>query len=708
MKFYKSVSGQEITLRSLMLKASLFAVACPGFLQAQDVDTLSTVAMDEVVVTADRSESMRSQSTGAVSVLKSTTIRQLAGVRGLAGALQQVPGFAMLHLDGIGYDAQPIVRGFYGGGEAEYVLLMVDGQPVNALETGLVNWDQIPLVAIESVEILRGGASSLYGDAAIGGVINIVTDSEASSRSELAVFGGSFGTFKGSGSLRTSLGVREFSSYGNYETLRGYREHADRTKLGVGVSSDVFHSDRVKITLSGSMHVRNYDIPGPLTSEQIANDRVQQSPFFQLDDADERTQRLALQGRMLFGEQSELRTSIVGNRRSLEGTRTLPLSAEFADAKWRDFGTSRMFFSAQLVTPSLFADDRLTLGADLQRGGLDVEWHDVVTGTAEDFQAHDGTIGELSSAGNGTRSALAAYLQYDIEPMSRLRASAGIRYDRISDAYSPEQGTNQDAVHTALSPKVGLNIRYVANTQHVGNWYANVTRSFKTATLDQLFGQRLIPLPFPPYATSISNHELKPQRGTSFETGLYHRSVLVPESLSGELALSIYQMDMKDELDFQFETFQYANIASSRHRGLEAGLSLETENLASLRFNYTLQNVTYRSGGNEGNFVKAIPRDYISAAVSLPIRDRIQAMTTLRSARRIWLDDANTVELENFSSADFKLTYAVDRFTIEFEAFNLLNNLYSTTGFLDPGGSDTVFVYPAAGRAMQLGVGVAW
>ena len=234
-----------MTLRLLMLKTVLFAVASPVLVQAQDVDTLSTVAMDEVVVTADRSESMRSQSTGAVSVLKSTAIRQLAGVRGLAGALQQIPGFAMLHLDGIGYDAQPIIRGFYGGGEAEYVLLMVDGQPVNALETGLVNWDQVPLVAIESVEILRGGASSLYGDAAIGGVINIVTDSEASSRSELAVFGGSFGTFRGSGSLRTSLGGREFSSYGNYETLRGYREHANRTKFGVGVNSDVFSLEPV-------------------------------------------------------------------------------------------------------------------------------------------------------------------------------------------------------------------------------------------------------------------------------------------------------------------------------------------------------------------------------------------------------------------------------------------------------------------------------
>ncbi len=708
MNFHESVRGQKMALRSLMLIILFFVATWPVFLQAQDVDTLDTVAMDEVVVTADRSESMRSQSTGAVSVLKSATLEKLAGIRGLAGALQQVPGFAMLHLDGIGYDAQPIVRGFYGGGEAEYVLLMVDGQPVNALETGLVNWDQVPLAAIESVEILRGGASSLYGDAAIGGVINIVTDAEASPRYEASVAGGSFGTFKGSGSVRTSLGVRKLSSYGNFETIRGYREHANRTKGGLGVTLDIFRSNRANITFSGSMHMRSYDVPGPLTSEQIANDRVQQSPFFQLDDTDERVQRLALQSRMYFGEQSELRASLVGNRRSLKGTRTLPLSAEFADAKWRDFGTSRLFFSAQWIAPSLLVKDRLTLGADFHSGRLDVEWRNVVTGTAEVFQGHDGTIGDLSSAGSGTRRALAAYMQYDIEPLRRLRASAGIRYDRISDAYSPEQSTDQDAVHTALSPKVGLNIRYAASTRHVGNWYANVARSFKTATLDQLFGQRLIPLPFPPYATSISNHELKPQRGISFETGLYHRSVLVPGSLSGELTLSVYQMDMKDELDFQFETFQYANIASSRHRGLETGLSLEAEDIASLRFNYTLQNVTYRTGDNEGNFVKAIPRDYISAAVSLPILNRIQAMAALRSARRIWLDDANTVELENFSSIDFKFTYAVGWLVIEFETFNLLNNFFSTTGFLDPGGSETVFVYPAAGRAMQVGVRLAW
>lgn len=686
----------------------LFTLIYPVVISAQDgSDTLNVVDMDELIITADRYASMRSQSTGAISVLKSTTISQLAGVQNLGGTLRHIPGFAMLQLDGIGYDVQPTVRGFYGGGEAEYVLLMIDGQPVNALESGLVNWDQIPLAAIESIEILRGGASSLYGDAAIGGVINIVTDSDAPSSYEMALAGGSFGTYKASGSARMSFGARKLSAYGNYESTQGYREHANRALGGLGLGFDLIRSDRALVTLSGSVHQRSYDIPGPLTSDQIAQDRLQQSPFFQFDNNDEGTQRLALQGRINLGGQSELRGSLVGNRRTLEGPRTLPLTAESADVKWREFDTSRLFMSAQWVSPQLLAQDRLTIGTDLHSGQLDVAWYDMVTGTAENFDGFDGTKGSLSTRGNGSRQALAAYMQYDIEPISRLRLSAGIRYDRIRDTYSPG-GAEQDAVHTALSPKVGMNARYVTSARHVGNWYANVARSFKTATLDQLFGHRLIPVPFSPDGISISNSELKPQRGISLETGFYHRAVLIPGSLNGEVSLSIYQMDMEDELDFQFETFQYGNIASSRHRGIELGLQLDRPNVALFRFNYTLQNVTYRAGENKGNFVKAIPRDYVSAAISVPVLDQLQAMATVRSTRRTWLNDANSVRLDNFSSVDFKLTYTLDWIALEFETMNLLNNSFSTTGFLDPGGSDTIFMYPAAGRAMQAGVRVQW
>src|SRR5690606_30926501 len=153
--------------------------------------------LEQVVVTADRSAQALATSAAAVSVIQSDELQRLP-VAGLADALRFTPGFTFLRMDGLGYHPQPIVRGFYGGGEAEYVVLMLDGHPLNEVERGLLNWNLVPLAGIERVEVLRGGASSLYGDAAIGGVINLVTRApQGAPAGRVVLEGGTFGTFSG-------------------------------------------------------------------------------------------------------------------------------------------------------------------------------------------------------------------------------------------------------------------------------------------------------------------------------------------------------------------------------------------------------------------------------------------------------------------------------------------------------------------------------
>ena len=683
------------------------------FAKAQNVapaDTLETVVLDELVVTADRSATIRTQSTAAVSVLQADELRPLAGVTGLADVLRLTPGFALLHIDGLGYDPQPVIRGFYGGGEAEYVVVMLDGQPLNVIETGLVNWNQIPLASVRSVEIVRGGTSSLYGDAAIGGVVNVVTAGGLVPHSNLSVAGGTYGTLRAEAAFRRIWAERSFGFFGNLDRTAGFRDHATRLAASGGLSADLVRNDRTILMLSGHGHTRTYDVPGPLTSEQINDSRTQESVFFRLDNNDERVGSLVLRGRFDAGPETFVTGSITGVVRSAVAIRTLPLSAEFADAKQRELSTSRLFVNGQVVTPVLRAivADRLTVGADAQIGSLSNTWYNVATGPAQVFAEHSGAVGDMSTKGEAARSAVAAYSQYDVMPASRLRLSLGVRYDRISDVYTPDGGGESTASHTAVSPKVGLNVSYVRSAKHVGNWYANVSRSFKAPTLDQLYDQREIPVPFPPYGVTISNGDLKPQRGISLETGLYHRATIVPNRLATEFTLSVYQMDMTDELDFRFETFQYDNIAESRHRGLEFGAKLAVQDEASLVLNYTVQDVTYQAGSNKGNYVKAIPRTYLSIAAHMPLAEDITVSGTVRSARRIWLDDANTVPLDDYASADLKLTYNLRWAAVMLEVLNLLDNEYSTTGFPDPAGSDTVFLYPAAGRAMRAGIQVGW
>jgi outer membrane receptor protein involved in Fe transport len=351
----------------------------------------------------------------------------------------------------------------------------------------------------------------------------------------------------------------------------------------------------------------------------------------------------------------------------------------------------------------------LILGVDASLGRMNTAYYGVAVGPVQAYEGASGERGALDTKGTGQRDALAAFVQYDVHPVPRVRLSVGSRFDAIWDAYEPDvpsDGERLSASHSAFSPKAGINVAYVRSARHVGNWYANVSQSFKTATLDQLYDQRTIPVD-PAFSITISNPDLEPQHGTSIETGVYHRADVAPGRLAGELSLSVYQMDMTNELDFSIETFRFVNIGKSRHRGVEAGLKVYLQDHTRAFFNYTLQSVTSRYGAYEGNYVKAIPRDYISAGVHTSPVSGLGVAATVNAARRMYLDDANTVTLPDYTTVDARLSYQFPLVTLALEAFNLLDETYSTTGFPDPGGSDAVFFYPAAGRTLRLGVSIS-
>lgn len=256
--------------------------------------------------------------------------------------------------------------------------------------------------------------------------------------------------------------------------------------------------------------------------------------------------------------------------------------------------------------------------------------------------------------------------------------------------------------HHAVSPKAGINVRYLQGNGASGNAYVTASRSFKAPTLDQLFDQRAIPVPFPPFAVTTSNAELVPQHGTSIEVGLYQRAALAPE-VRLDATLSAYQIDMKDELDFDVQTLRYVNIGRSRHRGIEAGFTLSGPGVASAFANYTLQAVTARSGPFAGNALKAIPRHALTAGLGVsPGAADLRLMVS--HTRSIYLDDANTVSLPAYSRVDSHFAFELGAVELFLDVSNLLGARYSTTGFLDPAGTGQAYLHPAAGRVILAGV----
>jgi iron complex outermembrane recepter protein len=706
MKRHAGWTGGVLLLTLLSLAPGAEAQRAGGSMEAAPPDTTRPYAIETVVVTAERSARRVERSTGAAAVLHGEQLRRLP-LRTVADALQQLPGFAFLDFGGLGDRPQVTVRGFYGGGEAEYVVVLLDGKPINALEGGRVAWDLIPLEAIESIEVLRGGASALYGDAAVGAVVNLTTRSDVPQRIRWSVSAGQHDRLNASMGLNGQVAGRAGSLFADVGRSSGFRDHAARAAGSGGGSVALLRSATRSLLLSTLHHWSDTEEPGPVPGDVLATARTVALPFYRFDSTADRRHRLGLDGHVELRGGATASGYLTAEHRSLDQVRTLPLAPTFADTRNRVMQSTRVLGSAQVQANHLLVRgmDRLLVGADASIGRLSSEYYAFGQGTPATYRDSRFERGALDERGAGSRAAAAGFARYELQPGEALLFALSGRLDRIEDRFepaAPSEGEATRRTHVAFSPKVGANVRYLDSGGHTGHVYANLARSFKAPTPDQLFDRRPIPVPFPPYRVYLSSAELDPQYGTSAELGLYHRAELVPGSVAGEVSASLYRMEMRDEIDFDMQTFGYINIGRSRHQGVEAGMRLYGPAGIGLTANYTLQDVTARNGENHGSRLKAVPRHFFSGGLDLGAARSASASLRVTRADGLYLDDANTLALPGFTRTDLRLSHPVRGLRLSAVIFNLLDREYSTTGFPDPSGSGIVHYYPAAGRSIEF------
>jgi outer membrane receptor for ferrienterochelin and colicins len=129
----------------------------------------AAVVVSPVVVTASREAHLSTDAPISVAVATSTDIERRATI-GVDEAVARVPGVQIL-------DGQINIRGSsgYTKGLGSRVLLLVDGVSANQGDRGGINWDLLPVTEIERIEVVKGTGSALYGSAAMGGVVNVIT-----------------------------------------------------------------------------------------------------------------------------------------------------------------------------------------------------------------------------------------------------------------------------------------------------------------------------------------------------------------------------------------------------------------------------------------------------------------------------------------------------------------------------------------------------
>src|SRR5690242_3036560 len=137
---------------------------------------LAQTASETITVTATRTETRVADTPASVVVLSREAL-QASAAPTLDDALRQVAGFTLFRRTGSRV-ANPTAQGVslrgVGASGASRALVLDDGVPLNDPFGGWIYWGRVPRVALDRAEVLRGGASDLYGSSAMGGVVQFV------------------------------------------------------------------------------------------------------------------------------------------------------------------------------------------------------------------------------------------------------------------------------------------------------------------------------------------------------------------------------------------------------------------------------------------------------------------------------------------------------------------------------------------------------
>ena len=195
----------------MLNKPTQIALACATLCTIYSSQSYSQTSLEPVVVIASGIEQPLSKVLPSASVITRADLDR-SQAKTLVDALQGEPGFEFGRNGGPGGTTSIFLR----GADSKNIVVMIDGVRSQTDNLGSLQLTDIPLSAVERIEILRGNAGALYGESAIGGVINIITKSG-----------------KGAPQANATL---TYGSRNTSETAVGYSGEVNQTRFAINAS----------------------------------------------------------------------------------------------------------------------------------------------------------------------------------------------------------------------------------------------------------------------------------------------------------------------------------------------------------------------------------------------------------------------------------------------------------------------------------------
>ncbi len=628
--------------------------------------------LDTVVVTATREEDPIKKIPLNVTVITEDDIQQ-ASSNNIVDLLSREANVNMRSLFGRDKNAGVDIRGM-GDTFVSNVIVMVDGFRLNAPDLSGADLSSIPLDQVERIEIIRGPGSVMYGDGAVGGVINIITKKgKGKPALNLYTSYGTFGTFDSRASVGGQVKRFNFNINADYYSTDGYRDNGDFRKKDGAIQAGYNLGDRLRAGLKVSAHKDRYGLPGPVALEAL----------------DSRTDRRKTSAPKDFGETEDNmymgfvelnleqwgRIKVTGDYRHRNNPYVLgytPLLSTEDQTDFIDERTDHLELNYSVKYNLWGREHRLILGSEFYN---------------TDYLREDRKTSRKNS--DVERSAWFASAEWALP--AELFFSAGYRYSKFNGKF------RTDTYQYFFNPVPPFNLLYsdwVPGTEETKIWrnkaynlgltwladkntsiFASYAKSFRNPNVDEL---------------SLAADDLRPQEGYHFDVGARKQFGDLLEA-----SLTLFRIKMKDEIYYGEDPdtgmqFNRNYDDDTLRRGIEAEVKLYPTDFLYLWCNYSYTSAKFEE---KDTYVPLVPKHQLTVGGEWNITDALllSVVGSYVSSKYDGNDQDNDLyrKVDAYTVVDAKLSYRYQGLTFFAGVNNMFSKLYSTVAY-----SETYYPMP--------------
>ncbi len=651
----------------------IFFMAVPVFAEnAAD----QPVELGKIVVTSSRMAQNDYKVAGNVTVIDREHIES-SNAQNIPQILSEALGVHVVD-NSSGKTAVLDIRGF-GDTAARNILVLVNDRILNTVDISGPDLLQIPLSAVDRIEIIRGAGSVLYGDRAVGGIVNIITrKGKGKLTGRLGFYIGSYDRRGTDLELSGSKKKVSYFFYSRYDDNHGYRQNSDVLSRDFNTRLGYEFSKKLSVDVDYSYHRDDYGLPGAISGANLSAFGPRASTHLN-DFANSKDNNLKLGFNLTPGAENFYLGDLV-------------VDFYFRDRDVFDsfsgFDTSRTIGTTGITTKYIF-DHRL----------FDKEFHSVVG--VDFYDTQNDTIGSGSNTDDLTisKTDIGIFSFSEYETIAHLFVNGGARYYKADYAFSQRNGVSVDEKQ---HPDVfvylgGWKYEYAPGS----NVHLNIQKTFRFLATDEWYSS----------FTGTLNTDLNQQKGIQYEVGVKH-------NLNDIVTLSVtpYLMDITNEIFFDPTTFSNSNYDKTRRYGVEFGQETDLRKIFSVPFlnrlkwtaNYTFQRPQFQGGVNSGKEIPLVPHQQFNTGMATQFFQNynFSVMGHYVGSQFAINDQSNIApKVKPYFTVDSKIAYQKPNYEIYATINNIFNQQYSST-VVKSTFSNAESFYPDPGRNFNVGMNV--